>query len=68
MRRAIVIVVVHRRSALALCDKVLVLLNGQQRDFGPRDDVMRRMTAPAAAPAAGANLKVVGEPPKEERR
>jgi PrtD family type I secretion system ABC transporter len=68
LRRAIVIVVVHRRSALALCDKVLVLLNGQQRDFGPRDDVMRRMTPPAAAPAAGANLKVVGEPPKEERR
>jgi len=68
LRRAIVIVVVHRRSALALCDKVLVLLNGQQRDFGPRDDVMRRMSAPAAAPAAGANLKVVGEPPKEDRR
>jgi PrtD family type I secretion system ABC transporter len=66
LRRAIVIVVVHRRSALALCDKVLVLLNGQQRDFGPRDDVLRRMSAPA--PAAGANLKVVGEPPKEERR
>ena len=67
-RRAIVVVVVHRRSALALCDKVLVLLNGQQRDFGPRDEVLRRMSAPAPAPAAGANLKVVGEPPKEERR
>jgi PrtD family type I secretion system ABC transporter len=68
LRRAIVIVVVHRRSALALCDKVLVLLNGQQRDFGPRDDVLRRMSAPAPMPAAGANLKVVGEPPMEERR
>ena len=68
LRRAIIIVVVHRRSALALCDKVLVLLNGQQRDFGPRDDVMRRMSAPAPVPATGANLKVVGEPSKEERR
>jgi PrtD family type I secretion system ABC transporter len=67
LRGAIVILVVHRRSALALCDKVLVLLNGQQRDFGPRDDVLRRMAAPAPAPA-GANLKVVGDPPKEERR
>ncbi len=50
LRRAIVIVVVHRRSALALCDKVLVLLNGQQRDFGPRDEVLRRMSAPAPDP------------------
>ena len=68
LRRAIVVVVVHRRSALALCDKVLVLLNGQQRDFGPRDEVLRRMSAPVPAPAAGANLKVVSDPPKEERR
>jgi PrtD family type I secretion system ABC transporter len=69
LRRAIVVVVVHRRSALAQCDKVLVLLNGQQRDFGPRDDVLRRMAAPPAAPAAaGANLKVVGEPSTEDRR
>jgi hypothetical protein len=29
--------------------------------------VLRRMSAPAPTPAAGANLKVVGEPPKEER-
>jgi ATP-binding cassette subfamily C protein len=69
LRRAIVIQVVHRRSALELCDKVLVLLNGQQRDFGPRDEVLRRMSAPPPlAQPAGANLKVVGEPPKEERR
>jgi ABC-type protease/lipase transport system fused ATPase/permease subunit len=69
LRRAIVIQVVHRRSALELCDKVLVLLSGQQRDFGPRDEVLRRMSAP---PTLGqppvANLKVVGEPPKDERR
>jgi ATP-binding cassette subfamily C protein len=69
LRRAIVIQVVHRRSALELCDKVLVLLNGQQRDFGPRDEVLRRMSAPPpVAQPAGANLKVVGEPSKEERR
>jgi hypothetical protein len=40
-----------------------VLLNGQQRDFGPRDEVLRRMSAPAPA----ANLKVVADEPKEER-
>jgi PrtD family type I secretion system ABC transporter len=55
-RKAIVITVVHRRSALAACDKVLVLLNGAQRAFGPRDEVLRKMFEPgAAAPAAVAN-------------
>lgn len=69
LRRAIVIQIVHRRSALELCDKVLVVLNGQQRDFGPRDDVLRRMSAPPTlGQAPGANLKVVGEPAKDERR
>jgi ATP-binding cassette subfamily C protein len=70
LRRAIVIQVVHRRSALELCDKVLVVLNGQQRDFGLRDEVLRRMSAqpPTLGQPPVANLKVVGEPPKEERR
>lgn len=66
-RRAIVILVVHRRSALALCDKVLVLLNGQQRDFGPRDEVLRRMAGPTMAPAPSVNLKVVGDQAKDDR-
>jgi len=58
-RRAIVIVIAHRKSALAACDKVLVLLNGVQQAFGPRDDVLRKIATPAPpAPAAGANLKV----------
>ncbi len=58
-RRAIVILVAHRKSALAACDKVLVLLNGVQQAFGPRDDVLRKIATPAPpASAAGANLKV----------
>jgi ATP-binding cassette subfamily C protein PrsD len=61
-RRAIVILVAHRRSALAQCDKVLVILNGQQQAFGARDEVLRRMEGPAVMPpASGANLKIVGE-------
>ena len=61
-RRAIVILVAHRRSALAQCDKVLVILNGQQQAFGGRDEVLRRMEGPVAMPpASGANLKIVGE-------
>ena len=59
-RGAIVVLIAHRPSALAVCDKVLVLANGEQQDFGPRDEIMRKMTRPVAAPAAAAgNLKVV---------
>jgi ABC-type protease/lipase transport system fused ATPase/permease subunit len=47
-----------------VCDYVLLLANGMQQDFGPRDEVLRKVipqrapAAPAAAAAAG-NLKVV---------
>jgi ATP-binding cassette subfamily C protein len=61
-RGAIVIVVAHRPAALAACDTVLVLANGVQQAFGPRDDILRKVTArpPQPLPAA-ANLRVVGE-------
>jgi len=37
-----------------------VLANGEQKDFGTRDEIMQKMTRPVAAPAAAAgNLKVV---------
>ena len=68
-RGAIVVLVAHRRSALAVCDKVLLLLNGQQQAFGPRDEILRKMSPPAAVPASGTNLKIVGDPPvKEDQR
>ncbi len=44
-RGAIVILVAHRPSALAACDKVLVLANGVQQAFGPRDEVLAQVTA-----------------------
>jgi ABC-type protease/lipase transport system fused ATPase/permease subunit len=42
---------------LAVCDHILVLANGEQKDFGSRDEIMQKMTRPVAAPAG--NLKVV---------
>jgi ATP-binding cassette, subfamily C, bacterial PrsD len=42
-RGAIVILIAHRHPSLALCDKVLVLVNGLQRSFGPREDVVRQL-------------------------
>ena len=61
-RGAIVVLIAHRPSALADCDKVLVLANGAQQGFGPRDEVLRKFVVRPAQPApAGGNLKVVSD-------
>src|SRR3954470_2677373 len=59
-RGAIVVLIAHRPSALAICDHILVLANGEQKDFGSRDEIMQKITRPVTTPAAAAgNLKVV---------
>lgn len=40
-RGGIAIVIAHRPTALAGCNKVLVMANGQARAFGPKDEVLR---------------------------
>jgi ATP-binding cassette subfamily C protein len=58
-RGAIVILVAHRPSALAACDKVLLLVNGTQQAFGARDEILQKiMPRPVAPPAS---LKVVSD-------
>src|SRR5262249_56540690 len=59
-RGAIVILIAHRATMLAVCDKVLVLLDGVQHAFGPCHKILRKMTPPAAAAATNASLKIVG--------
>ena len=53
--------IAHRPSVLAVCDHILVLANGEQKDFGSRDEMMQKLSARSGAtPAAAAgNLKVV---------
>ena len=46
-RGAIVIVIAHRPSAIAVCDKLIYLVNGRQSAFGSKDEVLRQVTAPA---------------------
>jgi ATP-binding cassette, subfamily C, type I secretion system permease/ATPase len=60
-RGAIVVLIAHRPSVLAICDHVLLLAGGMQQDFGPRDEILRKVIPQRAAPAAAAvgNLKVV---------
>lgn len=54
-RGGIAIVVAHRPSTLASLNKVLVIANGQTQDFGPRDEVLRRVlkSQSGGRPAAG---------------
>ncbi len=43
-RGAIIVMMTHRPSALQAVNKVLVLENGAQKAFGPKDDVLRATT------------------------
>jgi ABC-type protease/lipase transport system fused ATPase/permease subunit len=44
-RGGIVVVIAHRASVLEAVDQVLVLNQGRQQAFGPRDDVLREASA-----------------------
>jgi ABC-type protease/lipase transport system fused ATPase/permease subunit len=44
-RGAIVVLIAHRPSILAVCDQVLSLANGTQQEFGPRDEILRKIIA-----------------------
>ncbi len=68
-RGAIVVLIAHRPSALSVCDKILVLANGVQQDFGPREAILRKITPRSVLPAAAAgNLKVVSDTMSGSRR
>jgi PrtD family type I secretion system ABC transporter len=59
-RGDIVILIAHRAAMLAVCDKVLVLVDGAQRAFGPCHEILRNMAPQPAIAATGGNLKIVG--------
>ena len=43
-----VIVMAHRPSAIAAVNKILMLNNGQQKEFGNKEDVLKKVTQPAS--------------------
>ncbi|MGC4077399.1 MAG: ATP-binding cassette domain-containing protein [Rubrivivax sp.] len=47
-RGAIVIVVAHRPSAIAVCDRLVYLVNGRMAAYGAKAEVLKQVTAPAA--------------------
>ncbi len=46
-RGAIVVIVAHRPSAIGVADKLLYLQDGRQVAFGPKAEVLQRISAPA---------------------
>lgn len=52
-RGATIVVITHRTSVLSVASKLLVMRDGQQQAFGPRDEVLAALNAAARAPAAG---------------
>jgi ATP-binding cassette, subfamily C, type I secretion system permease/ATPase len=61
-RRAIVVLIAHKPSVLSVCDYLLLLANGQQKEFGPRDEVLRKISVrPVPQSTATGNLKVVSD-------
>ncbi len=48
---SIVIVIAHRPSAIAAVDKILVMKDGKQSAFGPKDEVLQKALAPVSAQA-----------------
>jgi len=49
-RGATVILISHKPSLFAITDKILVLMNGQISDYGPRDEVLGRLAQRQAQP------------------
>ena len=40
-RGGVVVIVAHRESALASCDRVLFVQGGELRAYGPKEDILR---------------------------
>lgn len=61
-RRRTIILISHRPAAVARADFLLVLEKGQQRAFGPRDEVIRALNAQAPVGPGGVAAARPGPP------
>ena len=50
-RGATVLIVSHRPGTIGIADKILYLKNGAVEMFGPKQEIMSRLTAAARSPA-----------------
>jgi ATP-binding cassette subfamily C protein len=51
-RGAVVVVVAHRPSAIAGVDYILIMGKGRQQQFGPKEEILTRVTAQSPPPRA----------------
>ena len=51
------VIVAHRPSILRQMDKLLVLKDGRNTAFGPRDEVLKKITGPRAQPSTTPGLR-----------
>jgi ABC-type protease/lipase transport system fused ATPase/permease subunit len=49
-----VVIVSHRPSTLGVVDKIIMIRDGVVELFGPRTEIMARLTRPVVVPAAAA--------------
>lgn len=58
-RGGVAIIIAHRPSALAAVDMALLIVDGTQRAFGPKDAVLAKLAPPPSA--AGAPIRLISE-------
>jgi PrtD family type I secretion system ABC transporter len=63
-RGAAVVIVAHRPSALQAVHDILVLTDGKQMAYGPRDEVFKQVTRPRAVGDGGPKLAAVPSAPE----
>jgi ATP-binding cassette subfamily C protein/ATP-binding cassette subfamily C protein EexD len=53
-RGTTVVLISHRPATIGVCDKILVLREGVVEMFGPRNEILSRLTRPVAVPSVQA--------------
>ena len=64
-RGATTIIVAHRPSAIAFVDKLMLLIDGEVRAFGPRDEILKQLAPRQVESFRG---KAEASDPKREGR
>lgn len=57
------VVITHRTSILAVVDKILILNDGVQQAFGPRDEILQALAKASQAVQQAGNQQAIGKPP-----
>ncbi len=57
-RGATTIIIAHRPNAIAFVDKLLLLVDGEVRAFGPRDEVLKKIAPAQVAPFPKAGPRI----------